>query len=88
MRLIVDGKSSVGETSSNFEVFVEREDSFRGEVNSKNDNEIDECRVHRVNHRIVVSDVVFKNRWSNVRSSDLMFLNSEILGFMSSNRFS
>ncbi|KAK9715368.1 hypothetical protein RND81_06G160400 [Saponaria officinalis] len=87
MRLIVDGKSNVGDTS-NFEVFVEREDSFRGEINSKNDNEIDECRLHKVNHRIVMSDVVFKNRWSDVRSSDLMFLNSEILGFMSSDRFS
>ncbi|KAK9715372.1 hypothetical protein RND81_06G160800 [Saponaria officinalis] len=66
MRLIVDGECSVGETSSNFEVFVERED---------------------INHRIVVSDVVFKNWWSDAQSSDLMFLNSEILGFMLSDRF-
>ncbi|KAK9715380.1 hypothetical protein RND81_06G161300 [Saponaria officinalis] len=88
MRLIVDGECSVGETSSNFEAFVEREDSFRGEVNSNNNNEIDECRVHRVNHRIVVSDVVFKNRWSDVQSSDLMSLNSEIFGVMSNDHFS
>ncbi|XP_016446214.1 E3 ubiquitin-protein ligase ATL42-like [Nicotiana tabacum] len=41
--------------------------------------------LHRLNHRIIVSDVVFKNRWSNVTSSDLIFLNSEMLN---SNRFS
>ncbi|CAN0901512.1 Putative RING-H2 finger protein ATL12 [Linum grandiflorum] len=34
---------------------------------------------HKFNHRIVVSDVVFKNRWSSVTSSDLMFLSSEML---------
>ncbi|XP_010254027.1 PREDICTED: putative RING-H2 finger protein ATL12 [Nelumbo nucifera] len=39
-------------------------------------------------HKIIVSDVVFKNRWSDVSSSDLMFLNSEMLSLMSSNRFS
>jgi len=43
--------------------------------------------LHRLNHQIIVSDVVFKNRWSNVSSSDLMFLNSEMLGAMSSDRF-
>ncbi|KAJ7973813.1 putative Ring finger protein [Quillaja saponaria] len=49
----------------------------------------DEQRVlHKQNHKIIVSDVVFKNRWSSVSSSDLMFLNSEMLGAMSSNRLS
>ncbi|XP_021741908.1 E3 ubiquitin-protein ligase ATL42-like, partial [Chenopodium quinoa] len=43
--------------------------------------------LHRLNHQIVVSDIVFKNRWSDVSSSDLMLLNSEMLGVMSSNRF-
>ncbi|KAL3813046.1 hypothetical protein ACJIZ3_014314 [Penstemon smallii] len=33
----------------------------------------------KFNHKIVVSDVVFKNRWSDVSSFDLMFLNSEML---------
>ncbi|GFS41213.1 RING/U-box superfamily protein [Actinidia rufa] len=41
---------------------------------------------HKFNHTIIVSDVL-KNRWSNVSSSDLMFLNSEMLRTMSSNRF-
>ncbi|CAN8326370.1 unnamed protein product [Cochlearia groenlandica] len=44
--------------------------------------------MHKFNHRIVVSDVVFKNRWSNVSSSDLMFLNSEMVNSISSERFS
>ncbi|CAH2077639.1 unnamed protein product [Thlaspi arvense] len=44
--------------------------------------------MHKFNHRIVVSDVVFKNRWSNVSSSDLMFLNSEMVSSISSERFS
>ncbi|KAG2240101.1 hypothetical protein Bca52824_091103 [Brassica carinata] len=44
--------------------------------------------MHKFNHRILVSDVVFKNRWSNVSSSDLMFLNSEMVSSISSGRFS
>ncbi|KAG2319374.1 hypothetical protein Bca52824_012587 [Brassica carinata] len=49
----------------------------------------DENKVmHKFNHRVVVSDVVFKNRWSNVSSSDLMFLNSEMVSSISSERFS
>ncbi|KAI3443741.1 hypothetical protein Pfo_000406 [Paulownia fortunei] len=44
--------------------------------------------LHKFNHKIVVSDVVLKNRWSNVSSSDLMFLNSELLNDVSSARFS
>ncbi|KAL3535709.1 hypothetical protein ACH5RR_004170 [Cinchona calisaya] len=45
--------------------------------------------MHKFNHKIIVSDVVLmKNRWSNVSSSDLMFLNSEMLNHVSSNRFS
>jgi E3 ubiquitin-protein ligase ATL6/9/15/31/42/55 len=52
-------------------------------------NEKDEKKMmHKFNHRIVVSDVVFKNRWSNVSSSDLMFLNSEMVNSISSERFS
>ncbi|KAL3532503.1 hypothetical protein ACH5RR_006024 [Cinchona calisaya] len=45
--------------------------------------------LHKFNHKIIVSDaVLMKNRWSNVSSSDLMFLNSEMLNHFSSNRFS
>ncbi|XAR53363.1 hypothetical protein NMG60_11021896 [Bertholletia excelsa] len=44
--------------------------------------------LHKFNHKIIVSDVVLKNRWSSVSSSDLMFLKSEMIGTMSSCRFS
>ncbi|RZC51305.1 hypothetical protein C5167_019740 [Papaver somniferum] len=39
-------------------------------------------------HKIIVSDIMYKNRWSNLSSSDLISLNSEMLNFMSSKRFS
>ncbi|XP_057787199.1 E3 ubiquitin-protein ligase ATL42 [Salvia miltiorrhiza] len=35
--------------------------------------------LHRFNHKILVADAVLKNRWSNVSSSDIMFLNSEMM---------
>ncbi|KAG2713068.1 hypothetical protein I3760_04G157100 [Carya illinoinensis] len=44
--------------------------------------------LNKHNHKIIVSDFVFKNRWSSASSSDLMFLNSEMITAMSSNRFS
>lgn len=48
----------------------------------------DEESLHKFNHRIIVSDAVLKNRWSNVSSSDFMFLNSEMINVLSSQRFS
>ncbi|KAL5079746.1 hypothetical protein RYX36_008167 [Vicia faba] len=42
---------------------------------------------HKHNHQITISDVVFKHRWSSVSSSDLMFLNSEMINATSSDRF-
>ncbi|OWM84552.1 hypothetical protein CDL15_Pgr000992 [Punica granatum] len=53
-----------------------------------NQEEANQMMLHKFKHRIVVSDVVFQNRWSNVSSSDLMFLNSEMLNAFSSDRFS
>ncbi|KAF3441891.1 hypothetical protein FNV43_RR15806 [Rhamnella rubrinervis] len=52
------------------------------------DDKEDQKVFHKRNHKIVVSDFMFKNRWSSVTSSDLMFLSSEMLNHMSSNRFS
>ncbi|XP_058213772.1 putative RING-H2 finger protein ATL12 [Rhododendron vialii] len=43
--------------------------------------------LHKLNHKIIMSDSVFKSRWSNLSSSDLLFLSSEMLGDVSSNRF-
>ncbi|GMI89466.1 Arabidopsis Toxicos en Levadura 42 [Hibiscus trionum] len=58
------------------------------EEESDNDDEDGRKIFHKFNHKIIVSDVVMKNRWSSVSSSDLMFLNAEMLNDMSSNRFS
>ncbi|KAI3995509.1 hypothetical protein MKX01_007311 [Papaver californicum] len=46
------------------------------------------CELDRFKHKIIISDIVYKNRWSNLSSSDLISLNSEMLNFMSSKRFS
>ncbi|XP_022882451.1 E3 ubiquitin-protein ligase ATL42-like [Olea europaea var. sylvestris] len=51
-------------------------------------DEKDKKILHKFNHKITVFDVMLKNRWSNVSSSDLMFLNSEMLNDTSSRRFS
>ncbi|XP_047319742.1 E3 ubiquitin-protein ligase ATL42-like [Impatiens glandulifera] len=67
--------------------------SFRKmkEMYRRNQEHDQQVVLHRVNHKIsTVSDHLFvlKNRWSNVSSSDLLFLNKEMLRSMSSSRFS
>ncbi|KAF8035835.1 hypothetical protein BT93_C1762 [Corymbia citriodora subsp. variegata] len=47
----------------------------------------DQKLLHKFKHKIIVSDVVTKNRWSDVNSSDLLFLNSEMSNVFSSRRF-
>ncbi|WOL10223.1 hypothetical protein Cni_G18977 [Canna indica] len=42
---------------------------------------------HKVKHKIIVSDVVFKGRWSALSSSDLLSLDCNMLKFTSSDRF-
>ncbi|KAH7511957.1 hypothetical protein FEM48_Zijuj12G0039100 [Ziziphus jujuba var. spinosa] len=51
------------------------------------ENEEDQKAFHKHNHKIIASDFMFKNRWSSVSSSDLLFLNSEMISHISSNRF-
>lgn len=51
------------------------------------DGDEDMKNLHTHNHKIIVSDFVFMNRWSNVSSSDLMFLNKEMMDAISSSRF-
>ncbi|KAI3714656.1 hypothetical protein L6452_21614 [Arctium lappa] len=48
--------------------------------------------LHKFNHRIIISDydqhasgLMMKNRWSNMSSSDLLFLKSEMITSLSSN---
>jgi E3 ubiquitin-protein ligase ATL6/9/15/31/42/55 len=42
---------------------------------------------HKFMHKIIISDVLIKSRWSDANSSDFLSLNTEMLGVMSSNRF-
>ncbi|XP_055802693.1 putative RING-H2 finger protein ATL12 isoform X2 [Solanum dulcamara] len=63
-----------------------QENSFLDQTEEKQ-NIIDHDMLHKFNHRIVVSDVVLKHRWSNVSSSDFMFLNTQMINDMTSNRF-
>jgi E3 ubiquitin-protein ligase ATL6/9/15/31/42/55 len=44
--------------------------------------------LHLINHKILISDVVTRSKWSDLNSSDLLSLNSEMLHDMSSTRFS
>ncbi|KAF2286975.1 hypothetical protein GH714_036527 [Hevea brasiliensis] len=55
------------------------------EGNNNNDNQ---KLLHKFKHKIIISDVIIKNRWSDVNSSDFLSLKSEMLSVMSSNRFS
>ncbi|XP_051210735.1 putative RING-H2 finger protein ATL12 [Lolium perenne] len=62
-------------------IFVERVPSSRFGVGvaGENSNDLDRHR-----HRIVVSDVVFKSRWSDLSSADLLALDTEMLRSFSS----
>jgi E3 ubiquitin-protein ligase ATL6/9/15/31/42/55 len=63
-------------------IFVERVPSSRFGVGCDNSNDLDRHR-----HRIVVSDAVFKSRWSDLNSADLLALDTEMLRSFSSGRF-
>ncbi|KAI4377853.1 hypothetical protein MLD38_015420 [Melastoma candidum] len=41
---------------------------------------------HKFRHRIMVSELIDRSRWSDVNSSDLLFLQSEMIGSISSRR--
>lgn len=45
-------------------------------------------RFHKLKHKIIISDAMFKNRWSDLNSSDLTSLNSDMLKDVSNRRFS
>lgn len=89
LELFVQREAGIQGSSSRFSIGS----SFRKIFKSNKEEEIQEEAekqkiLHKFNHRIIASDVVLKNRWSNLSSSDLMFLNSEMLNDLSSNRFS
>ncbi|KAF8036299.1 hypothetical protein BT93_C2124 [Corymbia citriodora subsp. variegata] len=83
------GSSRFGIGSSLRRMFkTDREDEVPIRDEARNADQDPRADLHKFNHRILVPDGFFKNRWSNVSSSDLMFLNSEMLSSASSNRFS
>ncbi|XP_052180998.1 E3 ubiquitin-protein ligase ATL42-like [Diospyros lotus] len=81
------GGINIGSFRKSGKVLKEEEAPIQENGVADDDGENQET-FHKFNHRIIVPDVVLKNRWSNVSSSDLMFLNSEMLGAKSNNRFS
>ncbi|XP_037473878.1 putative RING-H2 finger protein ATL12 [Triticum dicoccoides] len=75
-------------------IFVERVPSARfggiGDAGAGDDaGAADESnsKLDRHRHRIVVSDSVFKSRWSDLNSADLIALDTEMLRSVSSGRF-
>lgn len=86
LRFNVSEPSSLG-------FFIEREGSsrFGTNVEKNHDQHQDQEILHKFNHRIMVCDdydsMMLKTRWSNVSSSDLLFLKSEMITCVSSNRF-
>lgn len=82
------GSSRFGIGSSLRRMFkADREDEVSIRDEPRNADQGPRAGLHKFNHRILMSDVFLNNRWSNVSSSDLMFLNSEMLSSVSSNRF-
>ncbi|RAL37183.1 hypothetical protein DM860_004105 [Cuscuta australis] len=74
------------EQTTNLEVHIQRLENSR----SWSSRFIRKSGIKKLNHRIniVSAEVVFKNRWSNVSSSDLMILTSEMILDSTSSRFS
>ncbi|XP_024018539.1 E3 ubiquitin-protein ligase ATL42-like [Morus notabilis] len=72
---------------SSFGQIHEKGHSKEEELLTRKETEADQKVFHMHNHKIIESDFVFNNRWSNLSSSDLTFLNSEMLNDMSSSQF-
>lgn len=97
----LNNQSDRAREGSNLELYIEREGSTRfgsqrsfRKIEGENDHQEifeDQDILHKYNHRIIISDyehdLMSKNRWSNLTSSDLLFLNSEMITSLSSNSF-
>ncbi|EXC75523.1 E3 ubiquitin-protein ligase ATL42 [Morus notabilis] len=93
MELFVEREESHGGSSrfsigSSFRTIHEKGHHKEEELLIQQETEADQKVFHKHNHKITVSDFLFNSRWSNLSSSDLIFLNSEMLNDMSSSRFS
>ncbi|CAI9759001.1 unnamed protein product [Fraxinus pennsylvanica] len=79
---------SIGSSFRKLSDKIKKEEELPIQEFVNDSNEKDENVLHKFNFKITASDVMLKNRWSNVSSSDLMFLKSEMLNNISSRRFS
>ncbi|KAK8949373.1 E3 ubiquitin-protein ligase ATL42 [Platanthera zijinensis] len=64
---------------SGLELYIERDHGVPDGASSR--------KLHNYKHRVIVSDAVFRSRWSDFNSADLISLDSEMLRVMSSKRF-
>ncbi|XP_019192620.1 PREDICTED: E3 ubiquitin-protein ligase ATL42-like isoform X3 [Ipomoea nil] len=92
--LSLNSQSELRREDSNLELYIHREENINNsQSGSSRFSILSSFRkpgsLHSLNHRInIVSEVVLKNRWSNVSSSDLMFLSSEMIHDLATTRFS
>lgn len=78
---------SIGSSFRKIGKSFKEEELLIQKAKKEEESDCDMKSYHKHNHKITISDVVFKHRWSNVSSSDLMFLNSEMVNATSSDRF-
>ncbi|KAL6620827.1 hypothetical protein ACP70R_035966 [Stipagrostis hirtigluma subsp. patula] len=82
-----DDAAGAGSGRDLLDIFVERVPSSRfAGLPPEQAKAQDSPELDRHKHRIIVSDAVFKNRWSELNSADLIALDTEMLRSMSSGR--
>ncbi|KAL6609498.1 hypothetical protein ACP70R_039467 [Stipagrostis hirtigluma subsp. patula] len=80
-------RAGAGSGRDLLDIFVERVPSSRfAGLPPEQAKAQDSPELDRHKHRIIVSDAVFKNRWSELNSADLIALDTEMLRSMSSGR--
>ncbi|MED6222497.1 hypothetical protein PIB30_065027 [Stylosanthes scabra] len=79
---------SIGTGFLEFNKSKKQEQEASSSSNNSNSNKDMNKNNHKLNHRIVISDVVTRSRWSDLNSSDLLSLSMEMLSDASSARFS
>ncbi|CAN6331729.1 unnamed protein product [Urochloa humidicola] len=96
-RIVFGADDAAGSGRDLLDIFVERVPSARFAAGAGSgppkraaagEEAAESPELDRHRHRIIVSDVVFKSRWSELNSADLIALDTEMLRSMSSGRFS
>ncbi|KAJ1378964.1 hypothetical protein SESBI_47320 [Sesbania bispinosa] len=85
LRLLAN-QSGLGE-ESNIEIFVQREEENHGSSRFSIGSSFRKLEKMLLRKKNCLSNKEQRRKWSNVSSSDLMFLNSEMLNATSSDRF-